>query len=659
MSAAAEMVQEYIRVADGERTFVEAWSDGWRVPDPMPVDEWADKYRVLAKESSSEPGPWRTDRVPFAREPMRVLSDDHPCKRVVMMYATQITKTETGNNWIASVIHQNPGPMMVVQPTVEMGKRWTRQRFQPMVKLSKPLQGLVATAISRDSTNTTTMKEFPGGFLVIAGSNSAASLASMPVRYLYLDEPDRYPDDVDDEGHPVDVADRRTSSFPRRKVLLTSSPTVKGESVIEDEYELSDQRHYYVPCPHCTHEQVLIDDRLTDDGQFVCEDCGEIIEEHHKTGMLENGRWIAHNPDSDVPGFHLPSYYAPLGLGYSWQEIADMRIAARGNPKKDKTYTNTIMAETYEDESGKVDWQEVKKRAGGYSSRTIPVDCLMITAGIDVQDDRFAIQITGWGRGERTWTIDYFEVPADPALQKDWDKLDDLVLDLVFTNRFGVEMRVLATAIDTGGHHTHMAYKFARTRKHKRVLAVKGSRYPNKPIIAARPSAMDVNINGKKIRAGVDLWFVGTDTAKGAIYAKLHADEGAEPDEYRFNTPGDLTDDYYQQLTAERYDAELGRWVKPRHKRNEVLDCVVYSYAAACHPSVRVHMLRDHDWEKIESIVQPVIKDMFANEPEQETVSHETQEEEKTESTDKPKTNNANRSRKKRGRKGGYVGGWK
>jgi len=675
MNAADNIIKDH-KIQDGFAVFVTAWQEGWKVPTPIPVDQWADTHRKLPRESSSEPGQWRTTRTPYLREPMQVLSDDHPCRRVVMIFGTQTGKTETGNNWIGSLIHQTPGPIMVVLPTVIMGKRWTRQRFNPMLESTKVLQDKIKPARSRDSGNTSDMKEFPGGVLVIAGANSAATLSQMPVRFLYMDETDRYPDDVDGEGHPVDLGDRRTSTFSRRKVLLTSAPTIKDESVIEDEFNKSDQRHYYLIFPCCGHEQILSDERLTDDGLFACEECGSLIEEHCKTEMLENGRWIAHNKNSDIPGFHLPSYYAPIGLGYSWKEIAALRIDSRLDTKKEKVYANTIKAESYEDESGKVDWQIVQKRASDCKRRTIPVGCLILVAGVDIQDDRFAIHIFGFGRGERIFIIDYFELPADPAVESEWDIIDEAALNPKFINRFGVEMGVLACGLDTGGHHTHMAYNFARKRKHRRVLAVKGSKFPNKPIIAARPTLMDVKVGGKKIRGGVSLWHVGTDTAKGAIYSKLLSDEGAEPGDYRMNFPADLTDDYYQQLTAERYDEENARWVKPRSRRNEVLDTTVYGYAAACHPSIRVHTLSARDWDKIEAKVQPVIVDMFSDASNVQAVSSETKEVHKVEqkveqkvgqkAEQKVESNNGDskqtkprRAQIKRPRRGGFVRGWK
>lgn len=597
----------------GATVYARAWRRGWNVSPPLPLEDWADKYRVLSRESSSEPGHWRTARTPYLREIMHVLSADHPAKRVVFKKCTQIGATEIGLNWIGSMMHQNPGPMMAVQPTSILAKRWSRQRLGPMLDATPDLRALVKPARSRDSGNTTLLKEFPGGVLVIAGANSAVDLRSMPVRNLHLDEVDGYPEDIDGEGSPVKLAERRTSTFPRRKIYISSSPTIKDASVIDAEYEASDQRRYYVPCPHCDHMQTLRDDNLQDDGTYRCEACAVLIEHHSKTEMLARGEWRAENPSSDVPGFHINALYAPIGLGYTWNEIAAERRKTLEQPSTRQAYVNTLLGESYEDETGKVEWSDLKARAGGYAMRTIPSGCLMLTAGIDVQDDRFAVLILGWGAGEKCWVIDWFELPADPSLTEEWKKLDDAVLGLTITNRHGIPLRCSAVAIDTGGHHTHQAYNYCRMRKHRLVLAVKGDRYPNRPIIAGRPSVQDVNTMGGVLIGGVDLWRVGTDTAKGALFAKLHSDISAAPQNYRINFPRDLPDDFYLQLTAERFDAVACRWRKLLGRRNEGLDCFVYGYAAACHPMLRVHMLRDSDWQKIANKIEPLITDLFTD----------------------------------------------
>lgn len=643
-------------VADGAQIYARAWRDGWRAPVVLPLSEWSDSYRVLPREGASEYGRWRTERTPFLKEIMDVLSPDHKSKRVVFMKGVQVGGTEVGLNWIGSIIHQTPGPAMAIQPTSSMAKRWSKQRLQPMIDVTKELRECVQPARSRDSGNTTLMKEYPGGVLVICGANSAAELRSMPVKYLFADEVDGYPDDVDGEGSPLSLAEKRTNTFPRRKILIVSTPTIKDASVIEYEYSLSDQRKFYLPCPLCDHKQVLRDEGLTDDGQYLCESCGGFIQHHQKTRMLERGEWIAGDPDSDVPGFHLPALYAPVGLGLTWLEIANERRKARDNDELLQTYKNTLLGETYEDERGKIDWQELQSRAGNYKSREIPEGCLILTAGVDTQPDRLAITIWGWGRKERRWLIDWVELPGDPEAPEVWEALDKL-LDAKILNKFNIPMKVQATCIDSGGHNTHAVYNYCRNNKTKRRYAIKGMSYGNRPIIAGRPSPQDLNYKGKTLKDGVDLWRVGSDTAKGALFARLNADGDKESDEQQIRFPNDLNDDFYMQLTAERYDAKNDRWKKLSGRRNEALDCTDYAHAAAVHPAIRVHMMREIDWQKLEEKFQPVIDDLFSMAAQ---VDAQTEAEPAAvEEVSKPVKPKSKRVKTDKFKSGGFVGGFK
>ena len=205
-------------------TAAEIYDEAFRAglkPDPLlTVSQWADRYRTLSQRASAEPGPWRTDRTPYLREIMDCLSPSSPVERVVFMKGAQIGGTECGNNWIGYVIHQAPGPMMAVQPTVEMAKRNSKQRIDPLIEESHALRELVKDPRSRDSGNTILAKEFPGGVLVMTGANSAVGLRSMAARYLFLDEVDAYPGDVEGEGDPINLALARTRTFARRKVFL-------------------------------------------------------------------------------------------------------------------------------------------------------------------------------------------------------------------------------------------------------------------------------------------------------------------------------------------------------------------------------------------------------------------------------------------------------
>ena len=235
---------------DGADELSQAWRDGL-LPDPaLTVSEWADRHRLLSPRASAEPGRYRTDRTPYIRAIIDALSPMNPTRRVVVMKSAQVGFTEGGNNWIGYVIHHAPGPMLAVQPTVELAKRFSRQRIDPLISESPALRERVRPARSRDAGNTVLSKEFPAGLLVITGANSAVGLRSMPARYLFLDEVDAYPPSADEEGDPVALAEARTRTFSwRSKVLLGSTPTIHGLSRIEREYETTDQRRFFVPVP--------------------------------------------------------------------------------------------------------------------------------------------------------------------------------------------------------------------------------------------------------------------------------------------------------------------------------------------------------------------------------------------------------------------------
>lgn len=593
---------------DPDLQFVQdAWADGWQIQPVMLLSEWADEKRILPRAASSEPGRWRTDRTPYLREIMDCLSESSPVREVNLRKGTQSGGTEVGINWAAYVVDYCPGPMMVVQPTVEVGSRWSKQRFAPIVELMPCLREKIAPSRSRDSGNTTLLKEFPGGMLIISGANSSASLRSMPVRFLFLDELDEYPIDLNDQGSAQEQAERRTSSFARRKIFRVSTPTVKDASAIDREFLRGDQRFYHVPCPHCSLMQPLVIDNLLDDGTFVCRTtdgagCGCVIEEHQKTAMLAAGQWVATHPEREVRSYHIWSAYAPLGLGYSWAEICEMRAAARADSALMVTFTNTILGESYEGLSQRVEADDLSKRAGAWMRRTIPKGCLMLTAGVDVQANRFAVLICGWGRNETCWIIDYVELPADPTKPEDWEMLDEF-LHRGIENSSGVPMRPEHVAIDSG-NWSHDVYRYVRPRQSRGVFAIKGASQSGKPIIG-RASKVEVNHRGKTSRLGVQLWLVGTDTAKQALIQRLLGDAELPTESQRILFPKDIGQDFFDQVTGERYDTDARRWIRIPGRRNEALDCLVYAYAAAIRPPLRIHTLREIDWSSREAKLEP------------------------------------------------------
>ncbi|MCK7579280.1 MAG: phage terminase large subunit family protein [Chromatiales bacterium] len=578
-------------------------------------------------KGAAEPGRWHTARVPFVREIMDCLSTDHPARRVVFMKSTQVAGTEVGNNWVGSVIHREKIPMMVVQPTIDLAERWSKQRLAAMIDDTPELRALIAPARSRDSGNTTLLKEWPGGVLVISGANSGASLRSMPAKYLFADEVDAYPTDLDGEGDPLGLAEARTSTFADRKVFLCSTPTIASLSVIAREYEASDQRRYHVPCPHCGHAQTLEWDHLHwPDGRpleavYVCVECGAEIQEHHKAGMLAQGAWIAGHPDRVIAGFHINALYTPIGLGLSWGELAEEYERIKGQPIALKRFTNTKLGLVTDDPEEKIDWEELKQRAEPYPLRRVLPGCLVLTAGIDVQGDRWAILILGHGRDGEQWILDFVELPGDPTRPEDWRVVEDY-LNEPMQNAHGVSLRITSTCIDSGFLQDDVIH-FTRFREGRGIHAIKGSSMRDRPIIG-RASKVDINWRGTTIKAGARQWQIGEDTAKARLWHILKTDRTAAPPSRRLHFSDQLDDSFYSQLTAEVYDPNKRRWAKIR-PRNEALDCYGYALAAAMHPRVRLHLWTDAQWQRQQDLIEPATQDLFSAASEPESALHHLQ----------------------------------
>ena len=600
--------------------FIDGFAAGIEPPATLSVSQWADQYRVLSPQASAEPGRWRTRRVPYAREPMDKLSLFDPVTRVVLMWAAQTSKSSGGENWLGYIVHHAPGPMMIVQPTVETAKRFSKQRIAPMIDDTPVLRDRIAESRERDSGNTILTKEFLGGVLIMTGANSAVGLRSMPVRYLFLDEVDAYPDDLDGEGDPVALAEKRTTTFARRKILITSTPTISGQSRIEREYKASDMRRYYVPCPDCGAMQWLRW-RGTDDDEgkehrpfrlvwadeaktaaaFICQSCGVLIHEHHKTTMLENGEWRpTAEGDGQTAGYHLSGLYSPVGW-LSWTQIMREWEAAQHDAPRLKTFVNTVLAETWEENySMRVDADGIASRAEMYSMLTVPAGGLVITAGVDVQDNRIEIMQRAWGVGEESWLVNYSIIHGDPGQPALWAQVLD-VLKMEFEAEGGGKIKTLASCVDTGGHYTHEAYAFCRQHRALRILAVKGQSQSGKQAIG-KPSLQDINYRNQKIEKGVELWPVGTDTIKAVVYSRL---KNPETGPGCYHWPLGLHAEYYSQLTAEkqvtRYSGGFPRriWVKAENAANEALDTEVYAYAALQYLYTRTN--RVNFWKQMQA----------------------------------------------------------
>ncbi len=509
-----------------------AWRRGIRPEPPIPVSDWADRHRILPP-TSAEPGRWRTDRTPYLRAVMDALSTSSPYERVVLMKGAQTGGSEAGLNWIGYIIQNTPGIAMLVMPSLDMVRRNTTVRIDPLIEATPALRDLVSAPRSRDAGNSLFRKSFPGGQLVMTGANSAVGLRSTPVRYLFLDEVDGYPGDADGEGDPVDLAIQRTTTFRgRRKIYMVSTPTLKGHSRIEAAYLDSDQRYFHVPCQHCgdmapiTWACIRWPEGQRDAAYLVCEACGGVHHEHEKPRMMSVGEWRPTSlGDGRTAGFHLSSLYSPWE---TWAEIAQEHARVAKDPARLQVWVNTKLGESWENQAGDtVPADPLMARREDWGSDLAP-GVAVLTAGVDVQGDRIEVQIVGWGRDEEAWVTDYRVLWGDPSGPRLWSDLDG-----VLNGTYG-DLPVRAVAVDTGGHHTKMAYEFCRTRLARRIWSIKGRGGPAIPV-----------------------W------------------------------PRRLDADYFRQLTAERVVTrfEKGRpirsWQPKRDgERNEALDTFVYAHAA-------------------------------------------------------------------------------
>lgn len=569
----------------------------FRPPPDYTVSQWADARRYLSPEASSEPGRWNTDRTPYLRGILDAVSDPL-VEEVDVMSSAQIGKTEVLLNILGYHIDYDAAPILVVQPTLEMAEAFSKDRLAPMLRDTPAIQGKVKDARARDSGNTLLHKSYPGGQITMAGANSPSSLASRPKRVILMDEVDRYPASAGTEGDPVTLAKKRANTFHNRKFILTSTPTIKGISRIERSYEQSDKRKYWVPCPHCGGHQVLKWKQVTwpekrpDLAHYVCELCDGVINDAHKIQMLKRGEWRAEGEFRGIAGFHLSELYSPWR---KFGQVASDFAKAKGNKELLKAWTNTSLGETWEEQAGeKVEWQNLYARCEPYKPLTVPMSALVLSAGVDTQDNRLAVSIKAWAPGEESFLVWYGEIYGDPGQDKVWGELDE-ILFRTYEHESGTEMHITATAVDSGGHHTQAVYAYCRARADRNVIAIKGSSTPGTPV-RGKQSNVDFDHRGKKIAKGATVWILGVDTAKAVIYNRMKLTENG-PGKMHFYVG--LDQEYFEQLTSEKRVTKLVKgvprmeWIQTR-PRNEALDCEVYAYAAAIHAGIqRV------DWNKL------------------------------------------------------------
>jgi phage terminase large subunit GpA-like protein len=555
----------------------------WALPPQMTISEWADKNRVLSKETSSEPGKWRTDRAPYLREIMDAVS--HPgTEKIVVMSSSQIGKSEVILNIIGYYVDVDPCPMLMIQPTDNMAEDFSKRRVSSLIRDTKVLTNKVSDSKSRDINNTILMKVFPGGFLAMGGANSPAGLASRPIRILLCDEVDRYPDSAGSEGDPIQLAEKRTLTFWNRKKIFVSTPGIKGTSRIEFEYLSGTQEEWRMECP-CCGEPIFVnlygmiyeyhkdakDNYVIDEITFRCPHC--LDEFNEITWKDQPGRWIAENPEAKGSrSFKINAFASPWG---TWDEIIMDYLKYKDDPDLYKVFVNTVLGETYE-VKGEIENEEyLVKRREDYAAE-LPDGVLFLTAAVDTQDRWLEYEIVGWGKGEESWGVKHGIVMGSPGNKETWQTIDDI---LKSTYRFsdGLGLTVACACVDSGGHYTSAVYDYCKGNESRRFFAIKGQGGAGIPLV--------YRITRTK-KENAALIILGVDEGKTAVINSLKLQT---PGQFycHFPNTADYDVNYFQGLVSERqvprkYKGKVTmNWEKVSPEaRNEPFDLRNYARAA-------------------------------------------------------------------------------
>ena len=559
----------------------------FKPPKKLTLSEWADEYAYLSAESSAEGGRWHT--LPYQKGIMDAITDPN-IEQVTVMKSARVGYSKILNHIIAYHIHQDPCGIMVVQPTIEDASGYSKEEIAPMIRDTKVLTNLVSDAKTRDSNNTILQKQLPGGVLSLVGANSARGFRRVSRRIVLFDETDGYPASAGTEGDQIKLGIARTQYFWNRKIVAGSTPTIKDFSRIERLFEQSDQRRYYVPCPDCGHMQYLRWPNMrwegvdTDNVSYACEECGVLIPHNKKRWMVERGEWRATQPGNGRHvGFHIWAAYS-YSPNAEWSNLAEEFELSKHDPEQLKTWINTTLGETWEDEyASKVGADALMERAAEakYEITVPPPEALVLCMGCDVQDDRLSMSVFGFGRNEEMFLVDRKVIYGSPARADLWKQMDEVLMGK-YINQDGFEMKIESAAIDTGGHYTQETYQYVRERSQLGLIGIKGIGQKGKPPLG-KPTTQDITFSGKALRRGVKLFPVGVDVIKTTLHNKL---KNAEKGEGYIHFYPTITHDYFEELTAERqvlrykHGYQERVWMKKSNARNEALDEMVYSWAA-------------------------------------------------------------------------------
>jgi len=557
----------------------------------LEIWEWAERERVLGKNVTAKPGKYKVATAPYQREPQEAFRDPSVIA-TVLMWASRLGKTEICINGIGYVIDHDPQGMLVVYPTEDSAEKWSKKFFTPMSLDTPAVGSKLAPNKGRDGGNTIQSKSFIGGNISVIGANSPSKFRQIQAPFVYCDEIDAM--EEGDEGDPVELAFVRAKNYRNSIKILSSTPTIKGFSRIETWYERTDQRNWFVPCAFCGHAWVIMwkdvdfTERGTVRGPYViCPECGHAHDDAARQSIVRAGEWRPTAEFNGYRGYWLNGLNTlfPAGKGYIsrlHEIVTDFQSAKRSGTESMKTFVNTTLCETWEEEGEQVSDDALMGRREKYLA-AVPRGGLLLTAGVDTQPDRLELEVVAWGAGEESWSVDYRVIFGDPDLPEGtpgspWTELAEIKRE-TFVHEAGFDLFVDHVCVDSGGHNTSAVYDFCKKHRGQRFFAVKGVGGEDKPIVGS-PQRKKFR---KKNRRPVDLYLVGVDQAKDVIYSRLQREEPG-PGYCHFPLSRDAP--YFKQLAAEKKITKYIRgfrkreWTKPEGRRNEALDCRVYAYAA-------------------------------------------------------------------------------
>ncbi len=580
---------------------------GMKPPEDLTVSQWADKNRRLTSESSAEVGKWRTSRTPYMFDILDSFTDPL-IEHIVVVAASQVGKSETINNMVGYCIDQDPGPILLIQPTIDDVKRYSEMRIAPMIRETRCLKRKVADPKSRDAANTKRQKSFPGGVLVMTGSNVAHDLSSMPIRYVFGDERDRWATSAGSEGDPWELAVARTRTFYNKKMVEVSTPTVKGASAIENSYNLGTMERWKTQCPHCgeyveiTFDNIRFEYDTAENGDkkifhiseifYVCPECGGISDEH--TMKSQPAKWVATVPEArkhhKTRSFWLTAWVSPWA---TWESIILQFLQAGTDSAKLQVVYNTQFGELWEERGDMASEDDVMARREVYEAE-VPDGVLLLTCGVDTQDDRLEYEVVGHRRYGETWGIKKGVILGRPDTEEVWERLDE-VLSHKYKFKSGVSLQISLTFIDEGGHFTQEVRQHCLARQYDHVFAIKGANRPDIPYTAP-PKKQKIVVNGKVI-GQVWVYEIGVNAGKQKIVDNLRV-QSPGANYCHFPLRDDYGKQFFKQLMSEHlaYVPKLKhpwQWQKiPGHERNEAFDIRNYNLAAC--------EILSPDWDAIE-----------------------------------------------------------